>query len=466
QCDGVNANVQYVPGVGTLLSVYQPWASELSSLLSAYVPEMPSKPIDAAVAPLIPDTGTATGAAISGALHAALDSPALTGTPTAPTPAVGDSSGSIATTAFVGAAFMHWTAPTALNPWFAALANREHEKACAVFYGTSMTEGGPMITTSRLDRWLDRLAFDLHAKFPLRAPVPGSSGYIPSFYVSFPKGGSTQFGLTVPTGATIPRALAVAGPGIGARSLEIAQAGDYMQFAFIGTGFDFLYNSRDVASSAATITVDNGAAVALPVPSATNTQATYQGRGLTAGSHTVRVDWTAGHVDIQGVYPYNGDEANGIHIWDAGKGSAKVSDGFTGTGAYWALSNIQPALVGFEFGYNEYFGGIAPATFAANLATAVSNALAQITTPPSVLFLVWPRGGGADTYTYDYQAYVDAIYAQAASTANAVVVDFSERLPSPRVNNALGFFGVDTTHPADKGGAYIADTILAVLSPH
>lgn len=65
QCDGVNANVQYVPGVGTLLSVYQPWASELSSLLSAYVPEMPSKPLDAAVAALIPDTGTATGAALA-----------------------------------------------------------------------------------------------------------------------------------------------------------------------------------------------------------------------------------------------------------------------------------------------------------------------------------------------------------------------------------------------------------------
>ncbi|HWV47114.1 MAG TPA: hypothetical protein VN039_14025, partial [Nitrospira sp.] len=75
QCDGVNANVQYVPGVGTLLSVYQPWAGELSSLLSAYVPEtpVPSKPLDdAAVAALIPDTGTATGAAIAEALDAAL----------------------------------------------------------------------------------------------------------------------------------------------------------------------------------------------------------------------------------------------------------------------------------------------------------------------------------------------------------------------------------------------------------
>lgn len=75
QCDGVNANVQYVPGVGTLLSVYQPWAGELSSLLSAYVPEMPvsSKPLDdAGVAALVADSSSATATQLSATIVASV----------------------------------------------------------------------------------------------------------------------------------------------------------------------------------------------------------------------------------------------------------------------------------------------------------------------------------------------------------------------------------------------------------
>lgn len=363
-------------------------------------------------------------------------------------------------------AFAPQATPAALNPWLSAVADREHAPAHAVFWGTSMTEGGPMISTSRLDRWVDRLDFGLRSKFPPRTPVAGSVGYIPSFYGTFPAGGASQFGLILPPGVTVNRALAQAGYGFGMHALELSQAGDFWQIVFSGsTGLDLFFNTRDVAGSGATITVDGGAPSALAVPAAISTQGpTYQMRGLSAGSHTVRVDWTAGHVDIQGVYPYNGDEASGIHVWDAGKGSSKAGD--FNIGVFNQHAYIQPALIGIEYGYNEYFGGIPAATFATNLATLVTRALSNVTKPPTVLFLVWPRGGNpATTYPIPYQQYVDAIYALAAATPNGIVLDFSKRLPSPVVDNALGFFGGDFTHPSNRGGAYFADTILAAISP-
>ncbi|MCO7202132.1 SGNH/GDSL hydrolase family protein [Microbacterium sp. CnD16-F] len=357
----------------------------------------------------------------------------------------------------------------AMMPWYAALARREFEKCNAVFVGTSITEGGPVQSgglgvTARANRWVDRLAQLLRARNPLLSPPVGSKGYIPAFYQTFNGGGVQENGRITPTGVTYGGApLVAAGAGLGNRTLELDSSGDFIQFTFDGTGCDLYYNSRSVASSTATYQVDGGADQTLPVPAATGTGAMLPIRGLAAGSHTIRVTWGSGQVDVDGIYPYNGDESKGIHLYEAGKGSAKASD-VMGTGPYRALTHIQPALIGIEFGYNEFFAPVALPTFKTNLQTVVTNARANVTKPPTVLFLKWAEPFDATPAPDSYDAYMAVVDEVAAATPNAVVVDFRTRYPA-NTPNTLGLWHGDKVHDSDYGAQYKADVLARFLTP-
>jgi hypothetical protein len=70
----------------------------------------------------------------------------------------------------------------AMRPWYAALANRDYAPANAVFFGDSITEGGPG-TSAPYRRWLDLLNKRLHSQF-----LPGANYgdvYKPAYYVSY-----------------------------------------------------------------------------------------------------------------------------------------------------------------------------------------------------------------------------------------------------------------------------------------
>lgn len=351
----------------------------------------------------------------------------------------------------------------ALRPWHAALAQRDYTKANAVFCGTSMTEGGPQITTGRERRWMDRLTRLMRARYPLASQPVGSTGYIPAFYQSFSAGGTSQNGVVTPAGVTYSGNLAQVGAGLGARQLELAAAGDWIQFTFTGTGADLHLASRDIANSTATVSVDGGAGTAASIPAGTNSAAIQQIRGLAAGSHTVRVTWGSGHPDVAGLYPYNGDESFGIHVYDEGKGSAQASQ-FASTAPFRQHPTMQPALVGIEFGYNEFFGAVPVSTFKTNLQTVVTNALANITIAPTCLFIIWQEPLNTNANAIPYINYVNAIKAVAATTTNGVVVDFSTRFPA-QANNTQGLWGGDHVHPSDTGAAYIADVLTEVIAP-
>lgn len=347
----------------------------------------------------------------------------------------------------------------ALRPWLAAVANRQNARADAVFFGSSMVEGGPSITT-RGRRWLEQLQTGLRAQYPVSAV--GGLGYTPVFYQTFTGGGA-------------PWAYAGGTPvqynsGLGNRAWGLTAAGQSATRTFTGTGCDIFFATHTTASPVAGIQVDGGTVNTLNLGSTTlKSGIVYQVRGLTAGSHTVVVTWSSGGpVVLDGMKEYNGDETSGIHLWDGGKGSSRAdqfSPGAPSNRVWQPLGTIQPGLIAFEWIYNEYMNNFeTPAAYATALSGVVSAALANITVPPTVLFLCFADPNSAILST-PYSAYQQVMKAQAAATTNGVFLDFGPpRMPVPRSDNTLGLAYIDLVHHSDKGAMYVADVLRSVLS--
>lgn len=364
----------------------------------------------------------------------------------------------------------------ALRKTHMGFAGRDYAPVDLVFWGTSMTEGGPLSgevgPTYRWRRWLDKLQTNLRARLPLNAPVTGSIGYIPAFFNTFFPGGTstTIAGGTraKPEGVSYSStALVGYGSGLGNRSLGLAASGDWVEFTFTGDAFDLFLSTHTTASPIVAISVDGGAATNYTLPAQTLKADRYRVTGLTVGSHTVRATFNTSTVVVDGLMPYNGDRDKGIRVWDAGKGSAKIGDigsppsnGFRG---FQQMGIINPALIGVEWGFNEYFGNVTSATFKTNLTAFVSSCAANVTGNPTFLFIIWPQPQHSGTPVEAWANYVQVIREVAAATTNSVIVDFSERLPA-YTDNSLGFF-YDNVHPTDKGSAYVADVLASVLVP-
>jgi hypothetical protein len=359
----------------------------------------------------------------------------------------------------------------ALRPARAGLSNRDFAQANLMFWGTSMTEGGPGVGTGvgpaqRWRRWSDRLQAALRDRLPLNAPVTGSTGYIPAFFQTFYAAGTSEYSRVTPLGVTYSGNLTGYGSGLGARSLGLVSGADWIQFTFTGDAFDLFVSTHTTASPTVMLKidgVDEGSARTLPATTLTSTR--FRVTGLAPGSHTVRATWASvGPVVVDGLMPYNGDRDKGIHVWDAGRGSAKISDVGTSSSfrGFQQMGLIQPSLVGVEWGYNEYFGNIGAATFKTNLTAFVAACAANVTVPPTFLFIIWPLPAHPGTPSEPYANYVTAIKEVAAATANSVVVDFSARI-APYTDNSLGLFYPDWVHWSDKGSAFVADVLAEAI---
>lgn len=350
------------------------------------------------------------------------------------------------------------------------LARRDVAPFDWVFWGTSMTEGGPANTPAevalgRQVRWMDRLQLLLRSRFPLLAPVSGGVGYIPAFYQTFYVAGTFVNNRVTPTGVTYSGNLIAVGSGLASRSLALTATTDWIQFTFTGDAVDVLGGTLATPSTTATISVDGGAAQTWTLPSSARKATKFSITGLTAGSHTVRITGgSAGNVAVDGIMPYNGDSAKGIRIWDAGKGSSKIGDYGTDPTSliFQSVGTIQPRMLTIEYGFNEYFGNVDPALFQTQLTNSVSWMLANCTIKPTVQFIVFPEpsiGGG--TRSYPYQSYVDAVFAAAAATPNSFVTDLRNAI-EPGVTAGSGGLGMyfDGVHFNAYGQAAVADLIL------
>lgn len=339
-----------------------------------------------------------------------------------------------------------------------------------VFWGTSMTEGGPAngpleVTLGRQVRWTDRLLLTLRSRFPLLSPIVGGIGYVPAFYQTFFVAGTTENGRVTPAGVSYSASLVAVGSGLASRSLALQTTTDWIQFTFTGDAVDILGGTLQVAGTSATVSVDGGSGQAWTLPNTKTTATKFSISGLTAGTHTVRITGgSTGNVAIDGIMPYNGDSTKGIRVWNAGKGSAKIGDyGSDPSSLIWqSMKTIQPRMLTIEFGFNEYFGNVVPATFQASLTNAVSWMLANCTVKPTVQFIVFPEPSiTGSARAYPYQAYVDAVFAAAAATPNAFVTDLRNAI-EPGVTAGSGSLGMyfDGVHFNAYGQAAVADLIL------
>ena len=364
----------------------------------------------------------------------------------------------------------------ALRPARAGLANRDYARTDMVFWGTSMTEGGPGVgnggagPSNGWRRWLDKLQLNLRNRLALAQPVTGSTGYIPAFLQTFNAGGTAAYSRVTPNGVSYSGNLTGYGSGLGNRSLGLVAATDWIQFTFTGDAFDLFLSTHSTASTVCKIEIDGAVDQATyTLPAQTLKSTYYRKTGLTVGSHTVKVTWVStGPVVVDGLKPYNGDVSKGVHVWDAGRGSAKIQDignpPSSGQRPFLQMGLVQPTLAGVEWGFNEYFGNITSAAFKTNLTAFVNACAANVTTPPTFLFIIWPEPKHPSTPVEPYANYVQAIRDVAAATTNGVVVDFGERIPKA-VSEASGLFYSDQVHWSDKGSAYVADVLAEVIVP-
>ena len=362
--------------------------------------------------------------------------------------------------------------PNTLKSLQVAIGNRDFSPINMVFWGTSMTEGGPGVAASigpnnGWRRWLNKVQNQLRSRFPLNDKnIVGSTGFIPPFYKSFNAGGTKTLiagdaNNVAPSGVTYSGNLTGYGSGLGNRAVGLSTASDWIQFTFTGDAFDLFLSTHTTASTVCSVSVDGGAAVNKTLPATTLTPDKYSITGLTTGTHTVKVSWVStGPVVVTGLMPYNGDVNNGIRLWDAGRGSAKITDVGTLNGVgFKHLGLINPYLVGIEWGYNEYFGNVASAAFKANLQSFVAACQANVSASTIFLFINWPKPTHPSTPIEPWSNYVQAIKDVASATANSIILDLSQSLPDSS-DTSLGIL-YDGVHFNDKGSGHVADLITS-----
>lgn len=428
QCDGVNANVQYVPGVGTLLSVYQPWAGELSSLLSAYVPEtpVPSKPLDdAGVAALIPDTGTATGAAVSAAIVA-------TGDP-------------------------RYVAPVAravqLPKWRKALAQARNGSKIAkvACIGDSTTAGyGSTAPSAFLGGWPIRLArlldsYFIPAAMGMRltadshdtcwtlgagwAVETANNGFDGICY----KGSASSGGLVFTPGAT---------------------AGTFDTFSvyYIGNGATAPFTIQATGGSPVTVTPGtlNGPGFATCTAASGGTANAVT---ITTGTSPVRV---------AGVEPSLASKT-GIRVANLGMSSASATGwAISGKnspnyGAFACIEGYAPDLTIIDLGINDAASPSDTASFTTHVTSLVQAAQAS---GDVILKTFVPSVG--DPLPAN-EALILSQIAAMSSSLGVPVIDSNARWVSHASANSLGMF-FDTLHPNDIGYEDIAQQVFQFLT--
>jgi lysophospholipase L1-like esterase len=330
----------------------------------------------------------------------------------------------------------------------AALGKRATSPVDILAIGDSVTEGQG-VTSPPAGRWLTLLRDQLRTAFP--AGVTGGAGYIPSQ--------STISGYTSPVAYT-GTASNLTSFGLGLRCKQMS-SGATATLTFTGTGVDIVYVK---GSSASTFTwaVDGGSTTNVNTNGATSDGNVAQIRGLSAASHTLVVTATANYIFLDGFMVYNGDEAAGIRVWDAGHAGFRSAD-FSGAsanadGAY----NMQPDLVSIELGINDKLLTIAAAR--TNLEAIISRVRAKCTVPPTiVLWKPWmatPWASGAvDTWT-NYLAMLEAL---AKADGKIGIFDPSALIGDLTADNSYGMGNADLTHPSNGGHQALADAFYRML---
>jgi lysophospholipase L1-like esterase len=339
-----------------------------------------------------------------------------------------------------------------LKEWRTALADRSSSPANWVAYGDSITEGQG--ASSVAERWVDQALDRLRREYPVGG-VAGGVGYLPSWYATW--------GPTSPWTPYSARTGTIEDETWGSLGLRVAvmSPGATETYTVEGTSLDVYYVSN---GGTFTYEVDGGAWTTVDASGRYTTSNSVRVVFPAAGRHTVTLAAGRGTADLEGVMVYDGDESNGVRLYDNAHSGITSGELLAGEGDIDPLlKSISPALVTICLGVNDYLHDAAtPAQLTANLNKLISDIRETLSARPPSVVLVLPYviGAAANRQGYTWAQYATAVRAVAAADPTVGMIDLS----SMGTSRPGGYWASDGLHPSDKGQAEIAAMVTAYLS--
>ena len=335
---------------------------------------------------------------------------------------------------------------------------------CNILFGPgdSITEG--QTASNEAHRWSVILTQRLRSTYQASG-LNGGEGYVPSYYEA---PNLTDAWVRTPGAGTITEGSAW---GLGFRRLVLS-AGNYttqwVQRSFVGTGID-LFFIGSTSTGTARIEIDGALqGTFVTTDSAVVDGKRYSVRGLSSGSHTVRVardtSGTGNQILFAGGFFYDGDEVSGIRRWDHSRAGAATNT-FASATDYTSpyIGYIQPDLVLINLGANDVNSGVSIATYKANLNTMVTRLNTNSTIPPSIILTSgWPRISNSANPAPSiaaWEPYRVALAEIASAYPNVILFDIWKAFGNTVYGaDPIGLYS-DGVHLSDKGEALYSSSL-------
>lgn len=338
----------------------------------------------------------------------------------------------------------------------AALANWENARAKVLFMGDSLTYGYYVTTSSR--RFASVCLRQLRTRL---GNAPGlefyTAGYDPSV-------------TSQPNPWTYSGTLTTSGFGPGRYAIALQSSGQSISRSIRGSRAD-IWTTKLNPGGILSVRINGTEVTTIN----TSNSITQDGQITTVplgpvGNYTLELAWlSGGRIDVTGVDVF--DDTNydaGIHGYIMGRPGYRSAD-FEMNVYNWgrAVQAVDPSLIIYELGVNDYSASISPSITEANIRAQLAWMRANLAGKPSfVLMPVWLRNG---SYAYPWQDYVNAMYRIAADfPADTTILDLSVRMPSV-ASDTLGLYkeqsGGPIVHLSDKGAALVGSTLAQFLLP-
>lgn len=341
-----------------------------------------------------------------------------------------------------------------MAPWETAVANRDTAPARALFIGDSRTEGEGAASVA--NRWQDILAAKIRAGYA----VTGNPTYAPHNYVPIDYVAPT---LTAGEWSNIVGATVANNFGLGTRVSIFNAAGEGALFTGTGTTFKIAYVRANVAASF-TYSVDGGAPVTVSLSNVLTDGMTTDITGLSDAQHTIDVRWSSGgDFYLQGMYVYRGETAKGFQFFDGGKYGV-ASGNIQGAGDSYqtqVIQKVDPHLIWFGIGTNDYDQDILPATFKTNVKARLDAYRAGCSATPTIILTLDWQASGANTYAWsDYMTKLTELAAEDAGviTTYDIRPDYATVASDPN-----DWIAADGFHDTEAGHAKRADLYATFL---
>jgi lysophospholipase L1-like esterase len=345
-----------------------------------------------------------------------------------------------------------------LLSWHAALASRRYAPAVVAVLGSSSSEGVGASGPGR--GYVPVLTENLRSAFGVPG-VAGGQNYVAAW-------GTPRWWPVTAHGDPVRSQTS----GWGLKAVDLVAAGQSLTHTFTGSSVQVWYSAVPAAGTFA-VTVD-GVVVASSVSTAgAGDAAVWRSGPLPPGRHTIMViGQGTGTVRVHGFATSDGDEDRGVHVYNGGHGGRTSGDFVKGAAAWTPrLRSMQPHLVILQLGVNDWRIGVPAGVMKDNLQKIIALVRANTTTDPSFVVYGPPRVG-ADHRAQDFTHFTEAWREVAAEDtggpgggSGVAWFDLAARQLSPSADNRLGLYCEDLVHMSDRGAAFTADALTALIRP-